>query len=151
MAPIKKNNTTRRTSKGKSQSAIKSRRNKCNKLRNNGSSNGFEDDTTNATTIPVSENHLAIIAQEAQKEANALKKEVTTQLLECQLVECGWYDEIKDIAKEIIATQGGITKSTVDQLVADLLLRGKATVPSSVKKSFKETIKGVIKRNVDVG
>mmetsp|Transcript_8654 Transcript_8654/g.12383 ORF Transcript_8654/g.12383 Transcript_8654/m.12383 type:complete len:95 (-) Transcript_8654:216-500(-) len=61
------------------------------------------------------------------------EKEHLKQVLRAKLIECGWRDEMKDRAKESIRSRGGITKVTVDELVADLLPRGRASVPDSVK------------------
>eukprot|EP00957_Ditylum_brightwellii_P077353 5877961-Ditylum_brightwellii.AAC.1 len=59
------------------------------------------------------------------------EKEHLKQVLRAKLIECGWRDEMKDRAKESIRSRGGITKVTVDELVADLLPRGRASVPDS--------------------
>uniref|UniRef100_A0A7S2I6N7 Transcription and mRNA export factor ENY2 n=1 Tax=Helicotheca tamesis TaxID=374047 RepID=A0A7S2I6N7_9STRA len=61
------------------------------------------------------------------------EKERLKQALRAKLIECGWRDEMKDRAKESIRSRGGLTKVTIDELVADLLPRGRASVPDNVK------------------
>ena len=50
-----------------------------------------------------------------------------------KLTECGWRDEMKEIAKDMIRSRGGVNRITVDELVSELLPRGRASVPEKIK------------------
>ena len=48
---------------------------------------------------------------------------------------------MKEMAKEIIRSRGGVTKITVDELASELMQRGKSTVPDQVRLSLKRKLR----------
>ena len=58
------------------------------------------------------------------------------EYLHAKLIECGWQDEMKEQAKEVISSKGGITKITVDELASELVNYGKHTIPDEIKLSI---------------
>jgi enhancer of yellow 2 transcription factor len=68
------------------------------------------------------------------------EKERLMELLRSRLVECGWRDEVKAYTKDLIKNRG-IQKLTVEQLVAEVTPRARATVPEKVKTELIQNIK----------
>ena len=69
-------------------------------------------------------------------------------ILRGKLIECGWRDEMKDLAKDVIRSRGGVSKTTVDELVSEILPRGRASVPDKVKKSLMASVRDFASRDV---
>eukprot|EP00828_Plagiopyla_frontata_P016210 TRINITY_DN2111_c0_g1_i1.p1 TRINITY_DN2111_c0_g1~~TRINITY_DN2111_c0_g1_i1.p1 ORF type:complete len:128 (-),score=33.74 TRINITY_DN2111_c0_g1_i1:72-455(-) len=57
-----------------------------------------------------------------------------------KLIECGWKDDLKKYCKDIIRRKG-LEKITIDELVDELVLKGRATVPSKVREDLLARIK----------
>mmetsp|Transcript_3883 Transcript_3883/g.5083 ORF Transcript_3883/g.5083 Transcript_3883/m.5083 type:complete len:83 (+) Transcript_3883:189-437(+) len=68
------------------------------------------------------------------------EKERLKEILRQKLVECGWRDELKEYCKEVIRSKG-LEKITVDELVAEITPRGRATVPDEVKTELLQHIR----------
>uniref|UniRef100_A0A7S2R8E5 Transcription and mRNA export factor ENY2 n=1 Tax=Eucampia antarctica TaxID=49252 RepID=A0A7S2R8E5_9STRA len=69
------------------------------------------------------------------------EKERLITSLRAKLADCGWRDEMKDIAKDVIRTRGGVTRITVDELASELLPRGRASVPENIKSELLEEVR----------
>merc|ERR1712199_29059 len=67
-----------------------------------------------------------------QKLVETGEKERLKELLRQKLIECGWRDELKEYCKEVIRSKD-LEKITVDELVAEITPRGRATVPDEIK------------------
>jgi len=52
-----------------------------------------------------------------------------------KLIECGWKDELKKHCMELIWNKG-LEKINLDDLVEELLPKGRALVPTSVKEDL---------------
>ena len=65
-------------------------------------------------------------------------------LLREKLVECGWRDQLKAHCKEVIKNKG-LEKITVEDLVAEITPRGRATVPDAVKAELLQKIRDFLK------
>jgi enhancer of yellow 2 transcription factor len=65
-------------------------------------------------------------------------------LLREKLVECGWRDQLKSHCKEVIKNKG-LEKITVEDLVAEITPRGRATVPDAVKAELLQKIRDFLK------
>ena len=68
------------------------------------------------------------------------EKEKLQEMLRARLVECGWRDDLKDYAREIVKEKG-VDNVTVDELVTDLTPRARSTVPDEVKKELLDYIR----------
>uniref|UniRef100_A0A6U1JN82 Transcription and mRNA export factor ENY2 n=1 Tax=Pelagomonas calceolata TaxID=35677 RepID=A0A6U1JN82_9STRA len=75
-----------------------------------------------------------------QKLVETGEKERLKELLRQKLIECGWRDELKEYCKEVIRSKG-LEKITVDELVAEITPRGRATVPDEVKTELLQSIR----------
>lgn len=62
------------------------------------------------------------------------------------LIESGWRDEMKEVVKDAVRNQG-LTKVTVDELVAEVLPRGKATIPEDVKANLLDSIRNFVRKD----
>jgi len=62
------------------------------------------------------------------------------EMLRERLVECGWRDQLKEMCKEIIRARG-LEKITVDELVAEITPKGRATVPDEVRAELLQRIR----------
>lgn len=62
------------------------------------------------------------------------------EFLRSRLIECGWKEQLKNHCKDVIRRKG-LEKVTVEELVEDLTLRGKNTVPTKVKEDLLAKIK----------
>jgi enhancer of yellow 2 transcription factor len=63
-----------------------------------------------------------------------------------KLVQCGWRDELKDVAKYSVRDCGGITEVTLDELVAQVVPHGEATVPQTIKEEMMEQIRQAVRQ-----
>lgn len=75
-----------------------------------------------------------------QKLIETGEKERLKEMLRKKLIECGWRDELKEYCKEVIRSKG-LEKITVDELVAEITPRGRATVPDEVKAQLLQSIR----------
>lgn len=75
-----------------------------------------------------------------QKLIETGEKDRLKEMLRHKLVECGWRDELKEYCKEVIRSKG-LEKITVDELVAEITPRGRATVPEDVKADLLQSIR----------
>lgn len=57
------------------------------------------------------------------------------EYLRQKLIECGWKDELKKHCMELIRNKG-LEKINLDDLVEELLPKGRALVPTSVKEEL---------------
>jgi len=62
------------------------------------------------------------------------------EYLRQKLIEVGWKDELKRSCKELIRKKG-LEKVTIEELVSELTIKGKATVPSKIKEDLLARIK----------
>jgi hypothetical protein len=62
-----------------------------------------------------------------------------------QLVESGWRDNMKDMAKDVIQQHGGLTRFTLNQLIEELVPRGRSTVPPALKEEMMEKLRQVVR------
>ncbi|CAM9207919.1 unnamed protein product [Chrysoparadoxa australica] len=74
----------------------------------------------------------AVRATIMQKLHETGEKERLKDLLRERLTQSGWRDELKEHCKEIIRSKG-LEKITVDELVAEITPKGRASVPDDVK------------------
>merc|ERR1712157_3324 len=75
------------------------------------------------------------------------EKERIMRSLRSKLIECGWRDEMKELGKESIRNRSDLTKITVDELVSEILPRGKNSVPEEIKSELLEDVKNFVKRD----
>ncbi|KAJ8612658.1 hypothetical protein CTAYLR_002110 [Chrysophaeum taylorii] len=75
-----------------------------------------------------------------QKLIETGEKERLKETLRQKLIDCGWRDELKEYCKEVIRSKG-YEKITVDELVAEITPRGRATVPDDVKTDLLQSIR----------
>lgn len=59
-----------------------------------------------------------------------------------RLAECGWRDEVRLMCRNIIKEKGNNIK--VEQLIADVTPRARASVPDAVKKELLMKIKAIL-------
>lgn len=78
-----------------------------------------------------------------QKLIESGERDRLKELLRTRLIECGWRDEMKATCKDIIKDKG-VENVTIDELIADLTPRGRATVPDIIKRELLHEIKGFI-------
>merc|ERR1711935_885473 len=62
------------------------------------------------------------------------------EYLRHKLIEAGWKDELKNHCKEMIRKKG-LEKVTVEELVEELTIKGRNTVPMKVKEDLLARIK----------
>mmetsp|Transcript_35124 Transcript_35124/g.51587 ORF Transcript_35124/g.51587 Transcript_35124/m.51587 type:complete len:123 (-) Transcript_35124:363-731(-) len=74
------------------------------------------------------------------------EKDRLKDVLRAKLIECGWRDEMKELCKDTIQSRG-VEKVTVDELVADILPRGRAAVPSDIKSDILRDVRNFVKRD----
>lgn len=65
------------------------------------------------------------------------------ELLRTRLIECGWKDQLKAYCKEIIREKG-VENVSVDDLIAEVTPRGRATVPDIIKRELLHQIKNFL-------
>ena len=68
------------------------------------------------------------------------------ELLRNKLIECGWRDELKAYCKDVIKNKG-LEKITVEELVAEITPRGRATVPDAIKAELLQRIRKFLQAN----
>jgi len=71
------------------------------------------------------------------------EKERLRDLLRTRLTECGWRDQLKAHAKEVVK-QKGLEQVTVEELVQEITPKGRALVPDSVKIELLQRIRNFL-------
>ena len=61
------------------------------------------------------------------------------------LVECGWRDDMKDVAINVIQEHGGLSQFTLDRLIEDLLPHGRSTVPPALREEIMEQLRQIVR------
>lgn len=74
------------------------------------------------------------------------ERERLKRKLRARLIECGWREEMKDLCRDAIRSKGGVTQITVDELVGELLPRGRSAVPEDVKGDLVANIRDFARR-----
>mmetsp|Transcript_26494 Transcript_26494/g.26740 ORF Transcript_26494/g.26740 Transcript_26494/m.26740 type:complete len:102 (+) Transcript_26494:95-400(+) len=57
-----------------------------------------------------------------------------------RLLACGWREEMKEFCKEVIRRKG-LEKVTVEELVAEITPKGRATIPEEIKGELLQKIR----------
>ena len=70
------------------------------------------------------------------------------QVLRARLIESGWRDEMKEVARDTIRNHG-LSKVTVDELVNEMLPRGKAAIPENIKKELLESVRDFVRKDIN--
>ncbi|CAN8003393.1 unnamed protein product [Ixodes pacificus] len=65
------------------------------------------------------------------------------ELLRTRLVECGWRDELRAHCKEVLRERD-VETTTVDDLVAAVTPKGRASVPDSIKRELLHQIRNFL-------
>eukprot|EP00829_Urostomides_striatus_P014605 TRINITY_DN436_c0_g3_i1.p2 TRINITY_DN436_c0_g3~~TRINITY_DN436_c0_g3_i1.p2 ORF type:complete len:112 (-),score=38.90 TRINITY_DN436_c0_g3_i1:66-401(-) len=76
------------------------------------------------------------------------KKKEYEEFLKKRLIECGWKDEMKKQCMEIIKTKG-IEKIKLEDLTEEMMPKGKAMVPETVKNELLQKIQDFIEQDPD--
>ena len=76
------------------------------------------------------------------------EKEKLEEYLRQRLVECGWKDQLKVHCIEIIRTKG-LDKINLEDLVEELLPKGRSMVPTKIKEDLLSRIKGNLEQDED--
>ena len=82
-----------------------------------------------------------------QKLRESREEQRLEEFLRQRLIECGWKDELKNHCKgnlednKDIIRRKGLEKVTVEELVEDLTIKGKSTVPLQIKEELLSKIK----------
>merc|ERR1719197_1054107 len=74
------------------------------------------------------------------------EKERLEEYLRQKLIECGWKDELKKHCIEIIRTKG-LDKINLEDLVEELLPKGRSLVPTKIKEDLLSRIKGHLEQD----
>eukprot|EP01137_Pigoraptor_chileana_P021712 Opistho-2@85752 len=75
-----------------------------------------------------------------QKLAESGERERLKELLHQRLTESGWRDELKAYCKEVVKSKG-LERVTVEDLIAEVTPRARATVPDEIKAELLARIK----------
>lgn len=78
-----------------------------------------------------------------QKLTETGEKERLKEMLRERLVECGWKDDLKQHAKDMVKDRG-VDNVTVDDLISELTPYARRTVPDDVKKELLESIRSFL-------
>eukprot|EP00163_Fabomonas_tropica_P001117 TRINITY_DN1084_c0_g1_i2.p2 TRINITY_DN1084_c0_g1~~TRINITY_DN1084_c0_g1_i2.p2 ORF type:complete len:106 (+),score=18.13 TRINITY_DN1084_c0_g1_i2:190-507(+) len=81
-----------------------------------------------------------------QKLIETGEKERLKDMLRAKLVECGWRDDLKAHCKEVIK-QKGLEHINIEELVAAITPRGRATVPDHIKAELLTKIRKFLSAN----
>ena len=68
------------------------------------------------------------------------EKERLREHLRARLIECGWRDQMKLEAKEVVR-QKGLERVQLEDIVREITPKGRATVPDAVKRELLTKIK----------
>mmetsp|Transcript_8745 Transcript_8745/g.12468 ORF Transcript_8745/g.12468 Transcript_8745/m.12468 type:complete len:118 (-) Transcript_8745:603-956(-) len=108
----------------------------------------------NTKQQPHGVSHISNTSERIDEERNEFVKHLQEtgemdqlkQHLTAKLVDCGWFDEMKEVAQEVVRDRGGVTNITVDELVAELVSRGKQSVPSQVKSDMSTQLRDLLEK-----
>ncbi|VDO06752.1 unnamed protein product [Rodentolepis nana] len=75
------------------------------------------------------------------------EREKIRELIAQQLVDTGWYDQMKATCRKHIRNKG-VDNVNVDEVVNDLETMAESTVPEEVKNSVTDYIKNLIRDNL---
>ena len=112
-------------------------------------------DITNSSLSTMSNNNTMLERRKKDEQVRATihqklidtgEKDRLKNLLRAKLEECGWRDELKNYCKEVIKNKG-LEKITVEELVAEITPRGRATVPSAIKAELLQRIRKFLTQN----
>ncbi|XP_077504128.1 transcription and mRNA export factor ENY2-like isoform X1 [Amblyomma americanum] len=78
-----------------------------------------------------------------QKLIESGERDRLKELLRTRLIECGWRDQLKAYCKEIIREKG-VENVSVDELIAAVTPRARATVPDIIKRELLHQIKNFL-------
>ncbi|XP_062502061.1 transcription and mRNA export factor ENY2-like [Corticium candelabrum] len=81
-----------------------------------------------------------------QKLTESGEKERLQEYLRMRLIESGWKDKLKDHCKEVVK-QKGLDRITVEDLIAEITPRARATVPDEVKRDLLQKIRDFLAKN----
>ncbi len=87
-----------------------------------------------------SSSHSEMKAVIAQRLAESGEKERLKEHLRARLVECGWRDQLRVEAKEVVRERG-LERVRLEDLVRDITPKGRALVPDAVKRELLAKIK----------
>mmetsp|Transcript_17420 Transcript_17420/g.19845 ORF Transcript_17420/g.19845 Transcript_17420/m.19845 type:complete len:101 (-) Transcript_17420:33-335(-) len=62
------------------------------------------------------------------------------EYLRTKLIESGWKDDLKKECKDLIRKKG-LEKVTIEDLVSELIVRGRAKVPNKIKEDLLARVK----------
>lgn len=82
---------------------------------------------------------LQVRATIEEKLVETGEKDRLRKLLRKRLIEYGWRDQLRKDCQEIIKNKG-TEKITVDDLVREIMPKGKATIPEKVKEEIMEKL-----------
>lgn len=97
----------------------------------------------NAANVDIAQRKLFL----EQKLRESREEQRLEEYLRQRLIECGWKDELKNHCKGIstvhpdMIRRKGLEKVTVEELVEDLTIKGKSTVPLKIKEELLAKIK----------
>ena len=74
------------------------------------------------------------------------EKEKLEEYLRQKLIECGWKDQLKKHCIEIIRTKG-LDKINLEDLVEELLPKGRSLVPTQIKEDLLSRIKTYLEQD----
>ncbi len=75
--------------------------------------------------------------------ASSGEKERLREHLRARLAECGWRDQVRLEARKVVA-EASIDKLKLDELVAEITPKARASVPDAVKRELLAKIKDFI-------
>ncbi|CDW74391.1 UNKNOWN [Stylonychia lemnae] len=76
------------------------------------------------------------------------EKQRLEEYLRQKLIECGWKDELKKYCLDLIRSKG-LEKINLDDLVEELLPKGRALVPTKIKEDLLARIKTYLENDSD--
>eukprot|EP00953_Heterococcus_sp_UTEX-ZZ885_P013008 7437-Heterococcus_DN1.PRE.4 len=109
-----------------------------------------DDGIKGSKEAPATENCPQLLEQRRKDEAvratimqrliETGEKERLKDMLREKLIQSGWRDNLKDECKDLISKKG-LEKITVDELVAQITPKARATVPEEVKAELLKSIR----------
>lgn len=102
-----------------------------------------------ASSSSASSSHAEVKSLLHQRLIESGEKERLKEHLKTRLVECGWRDQLKLSAKEIIR-QKGLEHVKLDDLIAEITPKGRATVPDAVKRELLARIKDFLAQQENI-
>ncbi|XP_055299283.1 enhancer of yellow 2 transcription factor-like [Sitodiplosis mosellana] len=69
-------------------------------------------------------------------------------LLRLRLTECGWNDEVRLLARDVIKEEGG--NVNVDEIAKQITPKSRALVPDTVKRELLQKIKNILSNQAGV-